>query len=334
MVQNNYFYIARSEYWAFFLKSRNADKLLKKNIESTIRKVIFNEYVQEISIETSAFCNRKCVYCPILKYPRQQRLMEEHLYFKILEEMRDIDYRGIFTLSLFNEPLADKDILNRIRWAKEYCPYSYVRMNSNGDYLTRELLDELDAAGLNEILITRHMDGDGKYTDEAAKEKLSKFFEKLGIDWTITKMISMHNISCDLIYKGVRLLVVTNNWAEDGNDRGGLVESLSIKNRIQPCCTPFREISIDVDGSIRFCFNIFVNEKSLSNILDCNIVDTFFSDEMVDIRRGHLTWGKKEGACETCKTFDNSNKKTYDMREALLKKALDAGTTKKILKSH
>lgn len=323
MIQNNFFYIAKSEYWAYFLKSRNADKLLRKNVETTIRRGIFNEYVQEISIETSTFCNRKCVYCPNSKYPRRQRLMEQELYLKILKEMQDIDYRGIFSLSLHNEPLADKDILKRIRLVKEYCPYSYVRMNSNGDYLTREFLDELDAAGLNEILITRHMDGDGEYTDEAAKEKLNNFFDKLGIDWTITKMISMHNISCDLIYKGIRLLVVTNNWVEDGNDRGGVIESLSIKDRVQPCCVPFREVYIDVDGSIIFCCNIFVNKKSLSNISDCSIVDTFFSDDMVDIRRGLFSWGDKGKPCNTCKTSDNAIKKTCDMREAILKKVLD-----------
>ena len=110
MVQNNFFYISRSEFWNFFLKSRNAEKLLQKNIESSIRKMIFNEYVQEIAIETSAFCNRSCVYCPVSKYPRQQYFMKESLYLKILDEMKHVDYRGLFTLSLFNEPLADKNI--------------------------------------------------------------------------------------------------------------------------------------------------------------------------------------------------------------------------------
>ncbi|NBH36280.1 radical SAM/SPASM domain-containing protein [Clostridiaceae bacterium] len=323
MVQNNFFYIARSEFWPYFLKSKNAETLLKKNMKSSQKWIIFNEYVQEIGIETSAFCNRKCVYCPVSEYPRKQQFMDDQLYKKILEEMRQIDYKGIFTLSLFNEPLASKDILNRIRLIKQYCPCSYVRMNSNGDYLTKDLLDELNEAGLNEILITQHMDVNETYSDEIAQEKIDAFFKRIGLTYTITKMKDMHNISCDLMYKKIKLLVVTNNWEEDGTDRGGKIEFLSGKKRNQPCCTPFRELYIDVNGFVRFCFNIFVNEKNLGNVANHKVVDLFFSEEMVDIRRSHLNFGPKEWPCETCNTPDNALLESYEIREALLKKSIN-----------
>ena len=212
--------------------------------------------------------------------------------------------------------------MHRIRLIKEYCPYSYVRMNSNGDYLTKDFLEELNAVGLDEILVTRHMDGDGVYTDESAKEKIESFFSNLSIEGTITKMENMHNISCDLFYKGIRFLVVTNNWRKDGTDRGGIVKSLSIDGREQPCCTPFREMFIDVNGAIRFCFNIFVNDQSLANIADSSLVDIYFSDEMVDIRREHLIWGRKGWPCETCNTPDNASLETSDRRNFLLKDAV------------
>ncbi len=318
MIQNNFFYIAKSEFWAYYLNSRHAEELLKKNVDKSLRKDLFNEYVTVINIETSAFCNRKCDYCPISYYPREQRFMEDKLFIKILSEMREIDYRGIFTLALFNEPLADRDIMKRIKTVKEYCPHSYVRMNSNGDYLTKDYLEELSDAGLDEMLVTLHMNSGEKYTDEVAEKKLQVFFAKLGLEYSITSRTSMHNISCDLLYKGIRMLVVTNNWLEDGNDRGGELKELSIENRTQPCTTPFREVVIDVDGKVRFCWNIFVNTDCIGNVNDSSVLDIYFSDEMVDIRRNHLCFGTKDSPCVSCNLQDNAIDSSADIRERLL----------------
>ena len=232
--------------------------------------------------------------------------------------MRQIDYRGIFTLSWFNEPLADKSILNYIVKAKQYCPDSYIRLNSNGDYLTRDYLDELNQAGLSEILVTLHMDCGENYTDELAKKKLDLFFKKIGMEYSITRMISGHNVSCDLTYKGIRFLVVTNNWKVDGNDRGGEISSLSINNRMSPCVIPFREVYIDVEGNMRFCCNIFVNGSNIANIKNHDIVDAFFSDEMVEIRRNLFVFGPKAGPCTTCSSSDNASPSSKDQREKLL----------------
>jgi radical SAM protein with 4Fe4S-binding SPASM domain len=323
MVQNNYFYIAQSEFWAYYLNSRHAKYLLKKNIEKTLRKDIFNEYVASIVLETSAFCNRRCSYCPVSFQPRQQHFMDEELFVKILEEMRQIDYRGMFVLSLFNEPLADRDILKRIRTVKEYCPNSYVRMNSNGDYLTKEFLEELNLAGLSEILITCHMNGSEIYTDLLAAKKIDDFFEKMGLEYKITSKIEGHNISCDYIYKNIRMLVVTNNWSEDGNDRGGKVKQLSIENRIQPCVIPFREVAIDVEGNVRFCWNFFVDTDFVGNVRDMSVLDIYFGDEMVDSRRNHLSFVTKDLPCATCRNHDNAREESAEFRRKLLDETED-----------
>lgn len=247
--------------------------------------------------------------------------MDDSLFIKIISEMRDIDYRGIFTLSLFNEPLADRDILRRIKTIKDYCPNSYVRMNSNGDYLSKDFLDELNAVGLNEILVTLHLNVGEQYTDELSKKKIEKFFAKLGLIYSITRQTSMHNISCDLNYRNIRLLVVTNNWIKDGTDRGGEIKELSIENRIQPCATPFREVIIDVDGNVRFCWNIFINADYIGNVCNLGVLDIYFSDAMVDIRRNHLCFGEKNSPCKTCNTYDNALETSVEMREKLLSSA-------------
>lgn len=321
MVQNDYFFVSRSEFWAYYLKSKNAKYLLKKGVYKDVALAgeVFNEYVTVLNIETSAYCNRRCSYCPVAERPRQQRIMDDKIFETIIDEMVKIDYRGMVGLSLFNEPLADRDILEKVSFIKKALPYCYIRMNTNGDYLTREYLDELAERGCDELLITMHMTPNETYTDELAHAKLAAFFDKIGLEMKIKYERSGHNITCDEIYNGVRMLVVTNNWSVDGADRGGTVEDLSIEDRQEPCPTAFREVVLDVDGNFRHCFNVYVDEKPIANVRESGIIETFFSDIMVDIRRRMLMFGSKDGlSCKTCNTPDNSKKESIEARKALL----------------
>ena len=101
MIQNNFFYISRSEYWHYLLQSADAHFLLEKNIPSEVRADIFNKYMGCIIIETSSYCNRRCSYCPVSKIPRKQSFMSEDLFEKIIYELRNIDYRQMIKLNLF-----------------------------------------------------------------------------------------------------------------------------------------------------------------------------------------------------------------------------------------
>lgn len=318
MEQNGYWYVSKSEFWAYFLNSRNAKKLLTKNVSVDERVQIFNEYVTIVNIETSSYCNRSCSYCPVAYHgSRNQRLMDDELFEKIVAELKAIDYRGIFTLSLFNEPLADRDILHRAAHIRRECPCSYIRFNSNGDYLDKDFLNELGRSGVNEMLITQHMNEGEVYTDQLALEKIDKFFKRMNMDYKVKKIVPGHNVTCDMLWNQMRLLVVTNNWEIDGNDRGGEVKQLSLEQRTAPCCTPFREMTIDVDGNVRFCWNAYINTEYMANVADKQLVDIYFSDEMVEIRREHLSWGTKKGICRGCSTEDNADIRTKEQRDRL-----------------
>ncbi len=318
MLQNGFFYVSRSEFWPYFLQSKDAKYLLMKNCPTELQDKIFNEFVQVVNIETSAFCNRRCSYCPISVKPRQQKLMDDSVFKKIITELVDMDYRGTLKLSLFNEPLADRDILKRVSTIKEYLPVSYLSLNSNGDYITTEYLDELSNAGLNEIIVTMHMLPGQLYSDEIAEKRLRDFVDKLGLVYLEKSRKLNHNITLDLNYKNIRLLIVSNNWNVDGTDRGGVIEELSIESRVQPCCTSFREVVIDVEGSFRYCFNLFVDSESIGNVKDSSLKELFFSDLMVDKRKNNLVFGEKVGACRTCNTYDYASPESNEFRKTLI----------------
>lgn len=322
MLNNNYFYISRSEFWNYFFQNKNAYNLM--NLDKKEKKILFNDFVNTVYIETSSFCNRTCNYCPVaLEGTREQKFMTNKIFDKIIEELVEIDYRGIISISLYNEPLASDDILERIAKIKAKLPFVYVRMNSNGDYLNREFLEKLCSVGTDEILITQHMNSNEVYTDELANAKITKFFNKINLDYEITVQVSNKNISVDMIYKGLRLLVVTNNWEEYGNSRGGTVSFLNSKDiRIAPCNNPFREIAIDINGNYRSCCNLYVTTPSNFNVKNTNVIDYFLSSEMHNIRTKLLVWGEnKPKFCQTCNTTDSSLNYTQNEWSEFLNKS-------------
>ena len=88
----------------------------RENITKEIKKNIFEKYVEIVNIETSTKCNRKCLYCPLSEYERgkNQNYMEEELFNKIISDLASINYRGTISLNIYNEPLLDKTIYEKI----------------------------------------------------------------------------------------------------------------------------------------------------------------------------------------------------------------------------
>ncbi len=304
MIQNKFYYVSQSEFWTYFLKYHYKDSLFK-GCQNDLRKQVFRDMVTIINFETSSFCNRKCVYCPVSVFgTRDQRYMSDRIFEKIISELKEIDYRGIIGMSLFNEPFAGDNIFDRIKAVKNALPKCYVTLNSNGDYFNRDMLNKLSESGASEALITLHMAPGEKYSDELAKKKLEVFFEKLGLPYNISEEQEGHSISCNLNYEGLVLFVGTRNWESDGCDRGGSVEALSISKREMPCASPFREIALDIEGNFRMCCNMYVNTKPLANIMEKGFLDYYFSDELNKIRKNLVKWGDgKIQPCDSCNSY-------------------------------
>src|SRR5439155_16258576 len=127
---------------------------------------LFASSVKLVEIETFTYCNRTCWFCPNSRIDRRttNRYMDEELYLKIISELAEIDYRGTITYSRYNEPLADRIILTRLREARAALPNALLSTHTNGDYLTRDYLDDLRKSGLNRIIIMTYAGNDDSFS--------------------------------------------------------------------------------------------------------------------------------------------------------------------------
>src|SRR5574344_1127439 len=157
------------------IKTNQFDKELlffDNNLPKKDKKILFKKYVREIDLETSRKCNRKCIYDNRM----EQTLMDNEVFLKIINELKTINYSKMISLNLVNEPLLDTKLINRIKTIKKILPRVKISINTNGDYLTKEKLIELEKAGVNRLGVTMQISSGQKYNDEIQKERFEKFF--------------------------------------------------------------------------------------------------------------------------------------------------------------
>jgi len=289
------------------------------------RNQLFAKYVDVINIETSSYCNRTCDFCPLSLYPRTQNFMRDTVFDKILTELKEIGYENRIALNLYNEPLLDKYILDRIKNIKDKLPNVYIQMNSNGDFLTLDFLHSLINAGLNQILITLHPLPSQKYDDDDRENHLKQYLKKLGIKVSFQDMKKVRgkNITVETYVDGLRFYLVCNNWRKYGNNRGGSLQQLNAqKLRDFPCNNAFREICIDYEGKYRPCCNVYFNVEDYGNIECESLVDFYFSDKMTNFKRKCFNFTNEPNACcAYCNTEDNATRNEKELRETLLSEA-------------
>ena len=93
-----------------------------------------------LQIETTLYCNARCLMCTRDSMVIKKGLMEQQLFEKIIDDANKIGVKFI-NLSIYGEPLTDKNFLNRARYVdKNNINFSFF---SNASLLTEEIAKSL-----------------------------------------------------------------------------------------------------------------------------------------------------------------------------------------------
>jgi MoaA/NifB/PqqE/SkfB family radical SAM enzyme len=229
---------------------------------------IFND----IAIETNSFCNRSCSCCPVSRSPRPSELMSENTIYSIILELERMNYVGIVSLNIFNEPLLDKRLCSIIRQLRERLPKSGIRFASNGDLLTRDLFIELVKSGLSNMWVTMYDDSrDGALRDiynslnsvDRRKLNIRRFSEQRFID-------------C----------------------RAGNIDLLGAAPLAEDCYRINHQISVNWKGQIVLCCNDYYARHVLGTVKDDGLVGAWNSAKAEAVRKSLKK--KDRGAIALC----------------------------------
>lgn len=202
------------------------------------------EQLRIVEIELFSFCNRKCYWCPNKDIDRTFfEYLDRTLFVNLLAELRAHDFSGVFSFSRYNEPFSDIETLfEAIRVIKTFFPYNKIVSNTNGDYITRDVLDK---APVDELTI---MDYDCR-----------------GWNWVYNRLIEWNCVNIQkhkLFYtaqKNNMKILYYPNWPITSNitDRGGLLKEYATwEPRWHPCYEPQYYCGINYDGTVSPCCNV------------------------------------------------------------------------------
>lgn len=297
-----------------------------KSLDNITKKALFKRNVEIVSLELSYQCNRKCDYCPVRTSDRQsnQLFMPVSNIKKIVSDLKSIRYSNIITLNLYNEPLLDDELHEKVRIIRSALPLCYIMFNSNGDELNRTVLDSLHQAGVNFINVTLHPSPGVEHNLSQMKYRLDKILSRVCNDNDNIDYLVNSDIGVEVMIRGLRLRVQWPDWRSNGTTRASLLDDHKayLLTRTSPCMKPFREFTIFYDGIVQPCCEAFhdsnTNLHPLGDTRISSIFDIYTSMNTSLFRREVYSFSPKTGMCKHCNSVDYIDVSDAERRNSLL----------------
>jgi len=272
------------------------------------QKNLFAKYVNFIEIEIFSFCNRRCWFCPNSYIDRhsQNIFMPEEMYTKIIDELADIRYSGKIWYSRYNEPFSDRIVLDRLREARHKLPNATLHSYTNGDYITRQYVDELAAAGLSDLHIMRYPlnKKDEEYNEKQQREILTSYAEKLGLPFE-----HRLDVALNIIHPSMTIDILGQNPnLHFGNRADTIMISTKPHRRTAPCHNPFTNMYIDHNGSVMPCCNVRSDvqqhaEMVMGNVAEKTVFEIYANQRYCLFRYQLRDVGVKIYPCNVCDNY-------------------------------
>ncbi len=261
-----------------------------------------------MKIEVFSYCNRRCWFCPNATHDRISTniLMQPETYSSIIDQLASINYDGMITYSRYNEPFADRVILDRIREAHEKLPDAKLHTNTNGDYLDPEYLAEIYDAGMRSLNIQFYLKNEERYNHEAIRRRGEQTIARLKLPYRLVRDEPGEWLEYAFEFRDMKIRGYGRNFESGGTSRGDEVDINRDYVRTMPCMMPFWSVYVDYNGKMTPCCNIRSDIPAHADYVvgDLNAQPDIFlnyaSQRAVSFRRSLLNTDVKEGLCSNC----------------------------------
>ncbi len=111
----------------------------KAIVKARLRAYKRKKFPSVIQMQTTSACNARCTCCPYSKIQKNSpvNVMPDDLFKKIIDECSTHGIEKI-SMYLFNEPLLDRNIIERLKYAKLKNPGAQIRLSTNASLLTEK----------------------------------------------------------------------------------------------------------------------------------------------------------------------------------------------------
>jgi MoaA/NifB/PqqE/SkfB family radical SAM enzyme len=271
----------------------------------------------EILIESTNFCNLKCIICPQKDSSRKRGYVDFELYKKLVDEVAKIDKKVFVRPFHFGEPLLNTQLPDMIKYAKDR-GIQKVGITTNGLLLNERKSRELINAGLDEIEIS--FEGVNKQEYEQLRinsnyEEVARNIKRLA---TLKKEYGTRKPHVKL-----SMVKVSQTEEEIKNFKkywNSIVDTISIRklhnwvdkiplgsekmNTSFPCRQLWVRMYVLWNGDITFCCMDHEGTEVMGNAKRDSLLDVWQGEKFRKFRELHLKGRQHEiSLCSKCTTY-------------------------------
>jgi MoaA/NifB/PqqE/SkfB family radical SAM enzyme len=222
------------------------------------------DFFDDVTIETSATCNRRCSYCPnsLVEQSRSNRSLRlpTSLYESIVDQLAEIKFDGRISPHGFGEPLLDERLPTLISYARRKLPRCRIWVFTNGDLLKPSLYKTLVQAGVSRFVVTQH--------DPQMSRSMRQFFSYVRAG---------NGHGADILYQGFEKGVTPLS------NRGGLLDpGINLQPR---CGDPDNPLTITAEGHVVLCANDYFGTVRFGNVAERPLLDIWREPAFRETRR-------------------------------------------------
>lgn len=254
-----------------------------------------------VNIETYNKCNGLCSFCccNAKDDKRVTMLMNDIVFFKIIDDLANINYNGVITLNINNEPFLDKKIIERLKYVRSKIPNAYSYLYTNGSLLFSKTIDSIIEYNLLDELVINNYSTKYKLNKQNRKTYEYLKYKKLNFKVTINLRYSHE--------------VLSNRANTSPNKKGRKIIN-------SYCSIPYTDLNIFPNGNIGICCCDTKEVTFFGNVLDDNIINIFNNDKFKVIRLKMIKGRNNNEFCKYCDFNDIGTRRRRIRKQILLKK--------------
>ena len=116
--------------------------------------------------------------------------MELALFYKIIDELADLNWVGEIEPHSYGEPLLDERLLSLCIYTRQKLPLAKIAIFTNGELLNIDWYKKLVSAGVNKFRVTQHLDNESKGTLDVIRYREKQSPDNIEFTYTRLKYIN------------------------------------------------------------------------------------------------------------------------------------------------
>ncbi len=240
-----------------------------------------------VNLETVNRCNSDCAFCTANKYAEKRPycMMDEKLFYSIIDQLADWGYKGHLTLYGNNEPFIDPRIIEFHKYCREKLPDSFIFLSTNGLLLdvdkVRAVIPYVNQLIINNYCLDMKLHDNVKEIYEYAKSHPDEFKD-------VDLLIQMR-------YKNA---VLTNRAGSAPNKQN------DVKIITETCLMPYTDVFIFPDGRLGICCCDNFEVTTFGDLTKESLKDAWNSRKYKELRESIRETRSNYGFCKYCDFID------------------------------